>query len=71
MPTNNPSFADVGRPDDWFFRPVEIIRQYNYISGYADGFRSCSNQFILVLKAFIGDSGSERWRRRSLALKGN
>jgi hypothetical protein len=37
------SFADV-KPDDWFFRPVEIIRQNNYISGYADGFRP--NQFI-------------------------
>ncbi len=33
-----PSFKDV-KPSDWFFKPVEIIRQNNYISGYADGFR--------------------------------
>ncbi len=38
-----PSFPDV-KADDWFFRAVEIIRQNNYISGYADGFRP--NQFI-------------------------
>ncbi|MBX9690609.1 MAG: S-layer homology domain-containing protein [Candidatus Obscuribacterales bacterium] len=38
-----PSFADV-KADDWFYKPVEIIRQNNYISGYADGFRP--NQFI-------------------------
>lgn len=37
------SFPDV-KPGDWFFKPVEIIRQNNYISGYADGFRP--NQFI-------------------------
>ena len=37
------SFADV-KPTDWFFKPVEIIRQNNYISGYADGFRP--HQFI-------------------------
>lgn len=37
------SFPDV-KPTDWFFKPVEIIRQNNYISGYADGFRP--NQFI-------------------------
>jgi hypothetical protein len=37
------SFADV-KPADWYFKPVEIIRQNNYISGYADGFRP--NQFI-------------------------
>jgi hypothetical protein len=42
VPTTS-SFADV-KTDDWFFRPVEIIRQSNYISGYADGFRP--NQFI-------------------------
>lgn len=38
-----PSFADV-KASDWFYKPVEIIRQNNYISGYADGFRP--NQFI-------------------------
>lgn len=38
-----PSFPDV-KPQDWFYKPVEIIRQNNYISGYADGFRP--NQFI-------------------------
>jgi hypothetical protein len=38
-----PSFPDV-KSTDWFFRDVEIIRQNNYISGYADGFRP--NQFI-------------------------
>ncbi|MBY0551333.1 MAG: S-layer homology domain-containing protein [Candidatus Obscuribacterales bacterium] len=37
------SFPDV-KTTDWFFKPVEIIRQNNYISGYADGFRP--NQFI-------------------------
>lgn len=37
------SFADV-KTTDWFYKPVEIIRQNNYISGYADGFRP--NQFI-------------------------
>jgi hypothetical protein len=40
---STPSFPDV-KPSDWFFKPVEIIRQNNYISGYADGFRP--NQFI-------------------------
>lgn len=38
-----PSFSDV-KPSDWFFKPIEIVRQNNYISGYADGFRP--NQFI-------------------------
>jgi hypothetical protein len=38
-----PSFADV-KASDWFYRDVEIIRQNNFISGYADGFRP--NQFI-------------------------
>ncbi|HEY9790073.1 MAG TPA: S-layer homology domain-containing protein [Candidatus Obscuribacterales bacterium] len=37
------SFPDV-KPTDPFFRAVEIIRQNNYISGYADGFRP--RQFI-------------------------
>lgn len=37
------SFPDV-KPTDWFYKPVEIIRQNNYISGYADGFRP--NQYI-------------------------
>lgn len=40
---SQPSFADV-KTTDWFFKPVEIIRQNNYIAGYADGFRP--NQFI-------------------------
>lgn len=40
---SQPSFPDV-KTTDWFFKPVEIIRQNNYISGYADGFRP--NQFI-------------------------
>lgn len=38
-----PSFPDV-KASDWYFKAVEIIRQNNYISGYADGFRP--NQFI-------------------------
>ena len=38
-----PSFPDV-KPTDWCYKPIEIIRQNNYISGYADGFRP--NQFI-------------------------
>lgn len=38
-----PSFPDV-KTSDWFYKPVEIIRQNNYISGYQDGFRP--NQFI-------------------------
>lgn len=37
------SFPDV-KPTDWFFKSVEIIRQNNIISGYADGFRP--NQYI-------------------------
>ncbi len=37
------SFQDV-KESDWFYKAVEIIRQNNYISGYADGFRP--NQFI-------------------------
>lgn len=40
---NTPSFPDV-KPTDWFYKPVEIIRQNNYIAGYADGFRP--HQFI-------------------------
>ncbi len=32
------TFADV-KPTDWFYKPVEIIVQNNYIAGYADGFR--------------------------------
>jgi hypothetical protein len=40
---STPSFPDV-RPADWFYKAVEIIRQNNYIAGYADGFRP--NQFI-------------------------
>ncbi len=38
-----PSFSDV-KTTDWFFKPVEIVKQSNYIAGYADGFRP--NQFI-------------------------
>lgn len=38
-----PSYADV-KTTDWYYRDVEIIRQNNFISGYADGFRP--NQFI-------------------------
>jgi hypothetical protein len=41
--SNKPSFADV-KTTDWCYKPVEIIRQNNYISGYADGFRP--NQLI-------------------------
>lgn len=37
------SYPDV-KPSDWCYKPIEIIRQNNYISGYADGFRP--NQFI-------------------------
>lgn len=40
---DTPSFPDV-RPTDWFYKPVEIIRQNNIIAGYADGFRP--HQFI-------------------------
>ena len=35
---SSPSFPDV-KPSDWFFKPVEIVRQNNYIAGYTDGFR--------------------------------
>lgn len=41
--SGKPSFADV-KVSDWCYKPIEIIRQNNYISGYADGFRP--NQFI-------------------------
>jgi hypothetical protein len=37
------SFADV-KTTDWFFKPVEIMRQNNYVSAYPDGFRP--HQFI-------------------------
>ncbi len=40
---SQPSFPDV-KATDWYFKAVEIIRQNNYIAGYADGFRP--NQFI-------------------------
>lgn len=38
-----PSFPDV-KPADPYYKYVEIIRQNNYIAGFADGFRP--NQFI-------------------------
>src|SRR5262249_20896408 len=38
-----PSFSDV-KPDDWYYKAVEIVKQNNYIAGYSDGFRP--NQFI-------------------------
>lgn len=41
--SGKPSFADV-KVTDWCYKPIEIIRQNNYISGYADGFRP--NQLI-------------------------
>lgn len=44
------SFKDV-QPSDWFYKPVEIIRQNNYISGYADGFRP--NQFIQKAEVIV------------------
>ncbi len=40
---STPSFQDV-KPSDWYYKAVEIIRQNNYIAGYADGFRP--KQFI-------------------------
>ncbi|HEY9714069.1 MAG TPA: S-layer homology domain-containing protein [Chroococcales cyanobacterium] len=42
------SFKDV-KPTDWCYKPIEIIRQNNYISGYADGFRP--NQFMQKAEA--------------------
>jgi hypothetical protein len=47
---SQPSFADV-KPTDWYYKSVEIIRQNNYISGYADGFRP--NQFIQKAEVLI------------------
>lgn len=41
--SSTPSFPDV-KPTDSYFKAVEIIRQNNFISGYADGFRP--KQFI-------------------------
>lgn len=41
--SDKPSYTDV-KPTDWFYKPVEIIRQNNYISGFSDGFRP--NQYI-------------------------
>lgn len=38
-----PSFADV-KPDEWYYKAVEQVKQNNYIAGYSDGFRP--NQFI-------------------------
>ncbi|MBI4532511.1 MAG: S-layer homology domain-containing protein [Candidatus Melainabacteria bacterium] len=58
-----PSFPDV-KKTDWFYAPVEIIRQNNYISGYADGFRP--HQFIqkaeviqIVVRTLGGPSPDE------------
>lgn len=36
------SYPDV-KPTDWYFKSVEIARQNNIMSGYADGFRPNSN----------------------------
>lgn len=41
--SSQPSFTDV-KPNDPYYKYVEIIRQNNYIAGFADGFRP--NQFI-------------------------
>lgn len=41
--SQQPSFPDV-KPGDPYYKYVEIIRQNNYIAGFADGFRP--NQFI-------------------------
>lgn len=41
--SQQPSFPDV-KPSDPYYKYVEIIRQNNYIAGFADGFRP--NQFI-------------------------
>lgn len=41
--SGTPSFPDV-KPSDPYYKYVEIIRQNNYIAGFADGFRP--NQFI-------------------------
>ncbi len=38
-----PSFSDV-KPSDWYYKPIEIAKQNNYIAGYSDGFRP--HQFI-------------------------
>ena len=48
--SSSPSFKDV-KPTDWFYKPVEIIRQNNFISGYADGFRP--NQYIQKAEAIV------------------
>lgn len=37
------SFNDV-KPDDWYYKSVELVKQNNYIAGYPDGFRP--SQFI-------------------------
>jgi hypothetical protein len=41
--SSTPSFKDV-KPTDWCYKPIEIIRQNNFITGYSDGFRP--NQLI-------------------------
>lgn len=48
--SSTPSFKDVN-PSDWFYKPIEIIRQNNYIAGYPDGFRP--NQFILKAEVIV------------------
>jgi hypothetical protein len=48
--SSSPSFKDV-KQSDWFYKPVEIIRQNNYVSGYADGFRP--NQFIQKAEVIV------------------
>ena len=48
--SSTPSFKDV-KSSDWFYKPVEIIRQNNYIAGYADGFRP--NQYIQKAEVIV------------------
>src|SRR5271168_4675176 len=36
--SNKASYSDV-KPSDWCYKPIEIIRQNNYVGGFADGFR--------------------------------
>src|SRR5256885_15376664 len=65
------SFKDV-KPSDWYYKPVEIMRQNNYISGYADGFRP--HQFIpkaemitIVSRALSGPALDEQSISEQLA----
>ncbi len=53
---NKPSYKDVN-PTDWYYKYVEIARQSNLISGYADGFRPLQymtkGEMLLIITRYL------------------